>query len=293
MASIYGADVESNALMVSVTADETFTIPDVDLTGAQYTLPGGDGNALFQPVAPVTVADLTTGIGGTGVFDAMMATYQALLQVEYKANRITGAEYTKAFLALTQGAMQGAVQFVLGKDQAYWQSQTAQVGVISAMVGLETAKVQMVNQQLEAVNAKARYALTKLQMAGESVQYGTAVFQLSTMLPAQKLLLTQQLAQAVAQTSLVTEQIETARASTTNNRSDGTLIVGTLGAQKTLYLQQVTSYMRNAEVTAAKIFTDAWITQKTMDDGLDPPNGFTNTNIDTILTTLVANNNLG
>jgi hypothetical protein len=46
-------------------------------------------------------------------------------------------------------------------------------------------------------------------------------------------------------------------------------------------------------VKAAKLFTDAWITQKTMDEGLTAPNGFTNSVIDTILSSLRTNNALG
>ncbi len=79
-----------------------------------------------------------------------------------------------------------------------------------------------------------------------------------------------------------------------DTRTDGvTTITGAVGKQKALYTQQITSYQRDSEVKAGKIFIDAWMTMKTIDEGLLPPDGFTNTNLDEILDTLKTNNDLG
>ena len=94
------------------------------------------------------------------------------------------------------------------------------------------------------------------------------------------------------QLKLIIEQTEAQRAQTLDTRTDGTVVKGSVGKQKELYSQQITSYQRDAEVKASKLFTDAWITQKTIDEGLNPPNGFTNASIDTILTKLKSNNGL-
>ena len=40
------------------------------------------------------------------------------------------------------------------------------------------------------------------------------------------------------------------------------------------------------------MFVDAWITQKTIDEGMMAPSGFTNASLDTILTKLKVNNDL-
>jgi hypothetical protein len=49
----------------------------------------------------LTNADLTTGaINGTGAFDKLMVGVAAQLQGEYDAGRITGAEYTKAYISI-------------------------------------------------------------------------------------------------------------------------------------------------------------------------------------------------
>lgn len=69
-------------------------------------------------------------------------------------------------------------------------------------------------------------------------------------------------------------------------------MVGSIGKQKALYDQQITSYQRDAEVKAAKIFSDAWITQKTIDEGLTAPSALQNASLDRILTVIKTNNKL-
>jgi hypothetical protein len=70
----------------------------------------------------------------------------------------------------------------------------------------------------------------------------------------------------VAQEKLSNEQMESSTWSDYGySRTDGALIVGSIGKQKALYDQQITSYKRDAEHKATKLFTDTWITQKTLD----------------------------
>lgn len=277
--STNGGDVNANQLMISLMAGEDVTITPLDFTSPQFSLPVDPNSDIYKTVQRLTNNDLTTGImGGTGTFDALASGFQAYLQEEFKANRISGAEYTKAFIALMGGAMANAVQFLLGRDGAYWQAVTAQAQAVTAVVNLEVAKVQYSQVLLEALTARANYALTKLKLATEDVNFATGQFNLLNLLPQQKLLLK--------------EQTEVQRAQTLDTRSDGVTVVGVLGKQKDLYNQQITSYQRDAEVKAAKIFADAWTVQKTIDEGLLPPNGFTNANLDQVLTTVKNNNNL-
>jgi hypothetical protein len=340
---MYQSDTNANLLLPSLTEGMDFTIPDIDLSGPEYEIPGGADSAMYQPITKLTNADLTTGdVDGTGTFDVLMSGMRSQLEREYKAQRITGAEYTKAYIAMMQAATQSSVQYLLGRDQAYWQAQSAQIAAITAKVQLETAKVQLVALQLEALTSQATYALTKLKLATEDIAYGISTFQLNQMMPAQltqtqaqtQLVNTQNqeaqthINQMVAQTqqinaqtlqieaqtkltndqdlqviqqtvlttkqiTLVEEQTETARGSTLDTRTTGETIVGSIGKQKDLYTQQITSYQRDAEVKASKLFTDSWITQKSIDEGLLPPPGFENDSIDGILTTLKINNKLG
>lgn len=282
-----GADTEANALIESLTKGEDFDIPKVDFNSDAFKFPLDPDGPLFQPIKPLDNSAITERkVDGNGTFDAMMAGFAAHLQVEFERNRITGAEYTKAFIALTESAMGNGVQFLLGRDQAFWQAQTAQLQAYTARVQLEAAKVQLVATQLEAQNQRANYALTKMKLATESITYCTAQYTLDKLLP-------QQLKNTIVQENLLKEQMEAQRGQTLNTRSDNQPVTGVMGKQKDLYTQQITSYQRDAEVKAAKLFTDAWITMKSIDEDLLPPNGFTNSSLDTVLAAVKTNNNLG
>lgn len=111
------------------------------------------------------------------------------------------------------------------------------------------------------------------------VNHRTAVFNLTELLPAQR--------------DLLHEQKEVQVAQTLDVRSDGTPVTGTLGKQKELYTQQIDSYKRNAETNAAKMFLDSWITQKTLDEGLTPPDSLKNASVDEVMNAIKLTNNLG
>lgn len=273
------AEVEANRLLEELTKGDDFTLPDVDMTGPEWDIPGGDDSPIFGAIDKISNESLTTReVGGSGTFDALMESAHNHLKAEFKANRITGGEYTKAYIAMMESCMSNAVQFLLGRDQAYWAAAMAQIQAVTARVQLATSKAQFVLAKIQALSAKSEYALTKMKIATESETYCAALFNVSQMLP--------------QQLKLLTEQTEAQRAQTLDTRSDGATVTGSVGKQKELYSQQITSYQRDAEVKASKLFTDAWITQKTIDEGLNPPNGFTNASIDTILTKLKSNNGL-
>lgn len=273
------AEVEANRLLEELTKGDDFTLPDIDMSGPEWDIPGGDDSPIFGAITKITNESLTTReVGGSGTFDALMESAHNHLKAEFKANRITGGEYTKAYIAMMESCMSNAVQFLLGRDQAYWAAAMAQIQAVTARVQLATSKAQFVLAKVQALSAKSEYALTKLKIATESETYCAALFNADQMLP--------------QQLKLITEQTEAQRAQTLDTRSDGATVTGSVGKQKELYSQQITSYQRDAEVKASKLFTDAWITQKTIDEGLNPPNGFTNASIDTILTKLKSNNGL-
>lgn len=286
-----GADIEANALITSLTAGEDFTIPKIDLSGPEFQFPGGVDGPLYQTIKPLTVEELTTGeVGGTGVFDKLMQSMGAHINGQLEKGRITANEYTKVYTQGIESALSAGVQFLLGRDQAFWAAQTAQVQAFTARVQLETAKVELAAQQLTALNMRAAFALTKLKLATESVTYCTAQYSLANMLPQQLENLVAQKDMVVAQKLMVVEQTEAQRAQSLDTRLDGQQVRGLLGKQKDLYTQQITSYQRDSEVKAAKLFTDAWITMKTIDEGLLPPAGFQNSSLDQVLSLLKTNN---
>ena len=319
----------SNTLLSELTGDVDLEFPDIHVEDSAYNFPIDLIAALQSTPRPMGNATLTTGtVTGTGTFDVLMAGVASQLQGEYKAGRITGAEYTKAYAALTQSAMQSAVQFLASRDQTYWQSVTAQVQALNARMQLETSRVQLALVEYEARTAKVNYAIGKLKLATEAQAYETAKAQ-TTLLKAQvdqvvaqtaqikvqSALIEAQTIQAAAQTAqikvqtataqyqldqilpqqkvLVAEQIEAQRAQTLNTRTDGVQVVGTLGAQKDLYNQQIDSYKRDAEYKVGKLFSDLWVTMRSTNEDTDPPTAATNANISTLLTTLRSKVNLG
>lgn len=328
--STYNVETEAQAVYTALTADFDFNLPDINLDDPQYQFPYDPDSLLYKDIEPVTVEMLTSGsVDGTGVFDVLMKAVKGHLRMEYDAGRIMGAEYTKAYIGSVQATLQNATQFLLGKDQAFWQAQAAQIAAITGITQLATAKMQFAATRLEAANQGASYALTKARLGTESVQYGTAVYNLSTMLPAQKTSvdlandlatqniktagvqystaaynlsqmlpaqysnLTQQTAMIGRQITMITEQTETYRAQTLDTRTDGQTVAGSVGKQKALYTQQITSYLRNDERSAAKIFSDVWTAMKTIDEGLTAPTAFTNDSINAVMQTVITNNDLG
>ena len=280
-----GADGIANSLLTSLLAGKIFDLPEVDLGDPMYNI--GDIEILTPPTQ-MTNESLTTGaINGGGTFDKVMASIHAHLKGEYEQNRISGDQYTKAYIATTEAALSGSVQFLLGRETAYWQAVGAQLQaqvvktqLITTRVQLEIAKAELQGKRYEALNQEAGYALIKMKLATEDMTYCLAKFNFEQMAPVQK------------QSAL--EQMEAARAQTMDTRSNGlTIVTGVMGKQKDLYTQQITSYQRDAEVKAAKLFTDAWITMKTMDEGLLPPTQFNNSSLNEILTTLKLKNVLG
>lgn len=273
-----GAELEAQAVMSALLAGEDTTIPVIDMDSPLYKLPFGVDGEMYKDVTKLDVADLTSGIvNGNGVFDAIQASSAAHLLREFQEGRITGDNYVKAYIALIPSNLENAVQFILSRDTSYWQAQAAQITAIAAAASLETAKMQAISAKFDALNQKATYALTKLRLASESVAYCVAQ---------------QQLVNLKAQEELLKEQLETQRSETLDTRTDGSAVAGTRGTQKALYNQQITSYKRSSELGAAKVITDAWITQKTLDDSITAPEVFQNASVNTVVKTLIDNNGL-
>jgi hypothetical protein len=195
-----GAEVVADALMDSLLVGEVFTVPTVNLNDPAFNFPSIVGNPLYNAVSELTNEDLTTRtVGGTGTYDAIMASQAAHLKDEFNQGRITGAEYTKAYIALAQAAAGQAIQFLLGKDQAYWASVIAQGQALTARVQLETAKAQLAIALIEVNNQRATFALNKIRLANEDAQYGITNYTLLTKLPAENAMMTSQKAVVDAQ----------------------------------------------------------------------------------------------
>lgn len=265
------ADCVATNLFNTMISGTEFDIPEIDMSGPEFQMPGGVTNSLYQDIPRLDNDMLTTrNPGGTGTFDWVMRSIKMHLEEEFQKGRITGADYTNAYITLTQAALTTAVSYLVQRDQAYWAAVNGQFQAINAQVALATGKMNYAVQRAQARAQQGNFALTKMKLATES----------------------QTFCNLIAQHGVLEEQTEVQRAQTLDIRTDGSIITGVLGKQKELIAQQITSYMRDAEVKAAKLFSDGWVVQKTVDEGLLAPPALTNDSVDTVLQNVKRNNNL-
>lgn len=247
------------ALEWNLTKGLDFSIPDVDWDDDLFKIPQELIDALHQAPSKPKLEDITIRqYGGTGIFDAFMESFHNHLDVEFKLGRITGAEYATAWVSYTTVGITQAVQFAINRDKAYWDAILAQLNGINQLIGLNTAKVQLAIAQAQAHTNRVNYALTKLKLSTEDATFSNMV-----------------------------ETVEATRAQTLDTRlSDNATVEGAIGKQKDLYDEQITSYKRNAELKVAQLWSDAWVAQKTIDEGLLAPAQYQNESVNTILTEL-------
>lgn len=312
MAITSGSNTLSQEIFEYLSADGDVTLPALpNLSAPAYTIPTEVGNGLYGNISKISDEDLTTGIvGGAGMFDKLMTALKAHLVVELNAGRITGDQYTKAYIAMTTQALEMGVQFLLNREQTYWQSllvqhqaQRAEIEAVTAKVQLEIAKATLQQSQAQAIVQNqlslAQYALAKMNLSvadqdfllkttqkllGEKdillrqEQIEAAEYQLAQLMPVQK--------------KLLEEQVEVQRAQTLNNRTDGAVVTGSVGKQKDLYTQQIDSYIKDSQYKIAKTMVDTWVTRKTIDEGAPTPAKLEDGPINIAMTAILAANNL-
>ena len=145
-------------------------------------------------------------------------------------------------------------------------------GLVQQQIISATHQANLVKEQMETARAQTR----------ETLSDGSPILGLVS---------TEKLLKA-KQVDLLDEQIDSQRAQTKNTLVDGTTAVGgILGSQKSLYDQQKISYIHDSKNKAARLLTDAWTTQKTVDDGWTPPNAFLNAYIDPAIQSYISDVN--
>ena len=249
-------EIRSKELLSSITQGLDFSVPNVDFNDSAFVIPESLAEALQNTPDPLTVDSLTECVvDGEGCFDKVMTALKAHLNVEYDAGRITGSEYTKAYIASMQGALQFSVQYLLGKDNAHFSALGAQAASLRANVEAYTAKVQLAIAQAQMNQAKAQYASTVLQLGSIEKQTELVNAQTNTQ---------------VQQKELLKEQTEQAHAQVSDTQLDGkTTVTGYIGDQKSLLKQQVVSFKKDSIIKSAKIYADSFATQLSMSSASD------------------------
>lgn len=142
----------------------------VDLSQFYDYLNGTDSPLLRKPCG-VDNSDLTERkVDGCGTFDILMSSVYAHLRTEFDKNRITGAEYTKAYIALTESVISNSVQFLLQKENAYWQAVAGQLEVVKTAKTIEEIEQNIINKTKEALILDEQRKLVKEQMESQLAQ---------------------------------------------------------------------------------------------------------------------------
>ena len=258
----YQGDKLASELEWNLSKGNDFSIPDVDWDDDLYKIPEDLIEALHKKPKPPTIEDVTVRqFRGTGAFDAFMETFHNHLKIEFDEGRITGATYATTWAQLASVAMQHAVSFVLQKDKVYWDLLLANVQAITGLIGLATARVQLAIAQTQVHINRANYCLTKLKLATEDANFAYGI-----------------------------ENMEAARAQTLDSRlTDNKTVEGAVGKQKDLIDEQITSFKRNAETKVAELYSNAWVAQKTVDEGLLAPSEYANDGVNKVLANLRNN----
>lgn len=235
---------------------ENLQLPDIPWD--KLKIPDELLDALQKAPRRLTIQDLTSRVPkGEGVFDALMETCYMHLKEEHERGRISGAEYTKAYIQSMTAALQGAIQFLTTQDSMYWQTLAAQLAAIKGCIEIYTLMVQYYIAEINVCLVKAQYAAGKISLA-----------------------LSQE------QIRKVREEMEHTRAQTIDTRTDGTPIGGIIAKQKTLYDEQATAYKRNTEIKTVGVWMDGYSVNKTTDEGLLPPDNLTNSAVDSVMSEL-------
>jgi hypothetical protein len=282
-------DTRAKELLTSITDGLDFSVPNVDFDDASLQIPESLAEALQKVPEQLTNDSLTEGcIEGEGTFDQIMKALKDHLTDEFEAGRITGAEYTKAYVAMMQTALQSAVQYLLGRDTAYYQALGAQAQALTLNIGAYTAKVQLAIAQAQALQNKAQYANTVLNLAATDKQMESMDKQMEHV-DKQMEVEDAQIRQTNAQVILIGEQSEQAHAQVSDTMRDGsTRVTGYTGNQNALLKQQVIAFKKDSVIKAAKIYADSFATQISMSTATAAGTGLDANGIGTAISKLAS-----
>ena len=252
----------------------------------------------------LNVASLTGGERqGEGIFEELMRAMKSHLVTEYDAGRITGDNYTNAYVAGMGGAMNTGAQYLL---QIELNNQ--QVRLLDEQIAAAAKQVTLVQSQIDKEAQNLLYtvkqtlkldsdiALVDSQVLSQGKQLLVMDEQINNAqkdlvikdsqndkLLAEELMIAQQTsneltrnAQISVQTLKITseqaillQRAVSEEAQTKDITSQGA-VEGIMGRQITLYQNQADGYIRDAEQKAAKIMNDTFITRISTD--WDNPN---------------------
>ena len=301
------SDQLSEKLYYNLTKSDNFNLDNLQINPDDFKLPDGLLDKIINYKVSATLEEVTTkDPDGTGAFDTFMTAISKHLEKEFSQGRIVGADYSNAYIAAMQMALQQAVDFVLKKDQVFISATTAQLAAIDAAIGIIKSKIALITAQIQAYIAQTQYAGEKLKLSNLHETYITLIAQYNKLCEEVNVQKAQtsgtrtdnatvagsigaQIQMVNEQIKLVREQIESARAQTLDTRTDGAVVKGQIGKQKDVASQQIIAFKQKAGIDAANIASNAWITSKGMNDAVEAPTSMQNAALNNVVDQVYAN----
>ena len=227
----------------------------------------------IKDLPPIPLEDLTTvKVDGTGAFDVLMSAVREHLELEFKAQRIKGSDYTTVYLTGLQQTLQTAVEFLVQGRKGQLEALLAAQQIALAEVEVEKAKVEL--EILEANQAKIPYEIQLLQAQVELTQQQAANAEKQLLvldaqickLKAEYDLVMAQIEKAAQEGELIAAKVATEKAQTLSMGVDEDSVIG---RQKILYKAQADGFARDAEQKVAKTMIDTWNVRRTTDEATD------------------------
>ena len=247
----------------------------------------------------LSIASLTGGERqGDGAFDELMRSVKSHLVTEHDAGRITGDNYTQAYISSMDMALGNATQYLLAHEITNQQIRLLDEQIAGSKLQNELiqAQIDLMNQQVihltkQTLKLDSDIALVDAQV---DIQGKQLLVMDETILNAQKdvlvkdaqiakldaeeLMTIQQTTNAVSMNTQITSQTSKITAekdillqravseeAQTKDVVAGNPVGGVIGKQMALYQNQADGYIRDAEQKAAKLLNDTFITRVSTD----------------------------
>lgn len=205
-------------------------------------------------MADITIDDLTTGtIGGTGVFDKLLAAVKVHVQQEFSEGRIRGSDYATVYLGALQSVISQSLQFLLQE-----QISDKQADLLAAQIVTQGKQSDLLDTEIIKSTSEAN-------------------------------LIDTQVLKVTSEINLIDQKKKTEEAQILDT-IDGSPVAGAIGKQIALYEAQTSGFNRDAEQKAAQIFSNlASVIYSTDPDAISPLNaGFGEDNIKSLLVALAG-----
>ncbi len=209
-----------------------------------------------------TTAFTSGELEGTGIFDVTMKVAAQHLEREFNAERITGNDYTQAYIAMMGAAMSAATQFALQQELT-----AAQTAKTQAELDLIAAQILLSAEQRQATEAER--LLTDQKTVTERAQVDDSPLNTGSVLHSQVALMVEQKLKVVQETALLAQKTDTEKAQI---KSIGVDADSVIGLQKDLYKEQGKGFATDRKVKGAKLYADVFAIQLNLNEGVDTQN---------------------